>query len=393
MPREDDSAPDIAATRLVSSDTHVVEPPQLWLERLPAAWRDRAPRTVLDDDDEWWFVDGLRTNSFAGGAQAGLRFEDPASLRVAARFEDVRRGAYDPAEHLAENEEDGVLGSVLYPTEGLLLYAVPDSELLTVTCAAYNNWLIDFCSYDFGRLRGIAMLNTDDATVAAAELERCADAGLAGALVPVSLAPGDFYDDPRFDVLWAAASDLDMPLSLHIGTSRASATGGGFAADLRSVRASTMVNQDHQVRNSLTDLILGGVFERFGRLRVGSVEHELGWAPYFIDTLDLTYTQRARRKEWHRFEDASVLPSDFFRRNVFMSFQSDAIGIELRRYFGDRSLMWGSDYPHTESTFPRSRQVLTELLGQIPADERADLVCNNAVSLYGFGPAPDLSAA
>jgi predicted TIM-barrel fold metal-dependent hydrolase len=384
MRNNDDTAPEIVSMRLVSSDTHVVEPPQLWLERLPAAWRDRAPRTVLDEDGEWWFVDGLRTNSFAGGAQVGLRFEDPASLRVAARFEDVRRGAYDPVEHLAENEVDGVLGSVLYPTEGLLLYAVPDAGLLTVMCAAYNDWLIDFCSYDFKRLRGIAMLNTDDATVAAAELERCADAGLAGALVPVSLAPGDFYDDPRFDVLWAAATALDMPLSLHIGTGRASGSGGGFASDLRSLRASTMVNQDHQVRNSLTDLILGGVFERFPGLRVGSVEHELGWAPYFIDTLDLTYTQRARRKEWHRFEDTSVLPSDFFRDNVFMSFQADAIGIELRRYFGEWSLMWGSDYPHTESTFPRSRQVLVELLGQIPTHESADMVCNNVVSLYRF---------
>ncbi len=250
-------------------------------------------------------------------------------------------------------------GSVLYPTEGLLLYGVPDGELLTTMCRAYNDWLIEFCSFDPTRLRGVAMLNTDDAAGAADELERCAEAGLAGGLIPVALAPGDGYDDPRFDVLWERATRLGQPLSLHIGTARASAAGGGFASDLRAVRPAAMVNQDVWVRNSLTDLILGGVFERHPALRVGSVEHELGWAPYFVDVLDYTYGQRARRPGWHRFADPTVRPSDFFRANVFVSFQSDPLGIELRRYFGAGSLMWGSDYPHSESTFPRSARCST----------------------------------
>jgi predicted TIM-barrel fold metal-dependent hydrolase len=339
---------------------------------------------IREDDADWWYVDGKRSNSFAGGAQAGSRFDHPESLRVAARFDEVRPGAYDPAAHLADNESDGVFGSVLYPTEGLLLYSVPDSSLLSAMCRVYNDWLAEFCRYDPTRLRGIAMLNVDDPAEAASELDRAAQAGLAGGLIPVALPSGRYYDDPAFSVLWRTAVELRMPLSLHIGTERASPDGGGFTDDLRSLRPATMVNQDHQLRNSLTDLILGGVFERWPDLRVGSVEHELGWAPFFVERLDYTYHQRARRAGWHRFADPAVSPSDYFKRNVFVSFQSDRLGITLREHFGPGMLLWGSDYPHTESTYPRSRAALEDLLAPLSADERDAVRCGNTVALYGF---------
>ena len=131
-------------SRIISSDSHVVEPPDTWNGRLPAKYRDRAPRVVGDADGDWWFVDGVRTNSFQGGAQTGKRFDRPDELRPAGSFADVRPGAYDPKEFLADNDLDGVWGSVLYPTEGLSLYQVPDGELLAAIFAGYNDWLADF---------------------------------------------------------------------------------------------------------------------------------------------------------------------------------------------------------------------------------------------------------
>jgi predicted TIM-barrel fold metal-dependent hydrolase len=224
----------------------------------------------------------------------------------------------------------------------------------------------------------------DDPVEAAAELRRCAANGLAGGLIPVALPPGTYYDDLVFDPLWRTAVELDIPLSLHIGTERASKDGGGFTDDLRSLRPATMVNQDHSVRNSLTDLILGGVFERWPTIHIGSVEYELGWAPFFVERLDYTYQQRARRKGWHRFDDPDALPSDYFRRNVFVSFQSDALGIGLRDHFGSGMLLWGSDYPHTESTYPRSRSMLDELLRSLASADRVAITRDNTVRLYGF---------
>src|SRR6266498_2903112 len=158
--------------QLISSDSHVIEPPDLWANRIESKFRARAPWVVREGDGDWWIVDGHRTNSFQGGAQAGKRFEHHDELRPAARFADVRSGAYISDEFIKDNETDGVYGSVVYPTEGLQLFSVPDSELLSAIFRVYNDWIADFCSAYPGRLKGIALINVDDIPGAIKELER-----------------------------------------------------------------------------------------------------------------------------------------------------------------------------------------------------------------------------
>jgi predicted TIM-barrel fold metal-dependent hydrolase len=154
---------------------------------------------------------------------------------------------------------------------------------------------------------------------------------------------------------------------------------------VKHVPPSVFVNPDAQVRHSLADLIFSGVFERFPRLRVGSVEHELGWIPFFLDRLDYAYTDRPRRgPEWRRFSDPDALPSDFFRRNVFASFQQDPNALRLLDVLGEDTPAWGSDYPHTESTFPRSREILGALLADLPPADAARIAATNCARLYGF---------
>jgi predicted TIM-barrel fold metal-dependent hydrolase len=371
----------MTAYKMISSDSHIVEPPDLWLERIAAKFRDRAPRVVQEDDGDWWIVDGHRTNSFQGGTQAGKRFENQDALRPAGRFADVRPGAYVPDAHIADNEMDGIYGSVLYPTEGLQLFSVPDSALLSAIFQVYNDWIADFCSAYPQRLKGIAMLNVDDLPGAIIELERTRKRGLAGAMITVYPAEDRSYDRPEYEPLWAAAQDLDMPLSLHIATNRPSP--GVALEDNRSTRPGLLANADHWVRVSLAHLIFTGVFERYPTLRVGSVEHELSWAPHFLERLDYTYTQRARRDWWYRFRN-DALPSDFFHSNVFLSFQEDALGIRDRALLGIHTLMWGSDYPHTEATFPRSREVLDTILAGVSDQERQQITSTNIASLYHF---------
>lgn len=363
---------------IVSSDSHVVEPPDLWLERVPEEWRERAPQVIAEGEVDYWWVDGVRSNSFAGGAQPGRRFDEPATLRSAARFADVMPGAYLPDAHVADNLADGIAGSVLYPTEGLLLFGVADLGLLHALCVAYNDWIAEFCAAEPTRLKGVGMVVLDDVGWAIAELTRCRDAGLSGVMLPVAPHPTQPYGLPEQERFWAAASDLAMPISLHIATNR-----GGLGGEFRSVSPSAVVNADHWVRTSLADLILTGVLERHPTLRVGSVEHELGWVPFFLDRLDYTYTQRAHRPGWHRFA-GDALPSDYFRGQVFVSFQEDALGIRDRALIGIDGLMFGSDYPHTESTFPRTAAVLAETLAGVPADDVERIVARNCAELYGF---------
>jgi predicted TIM-barrel fold metal-dependent hydrolase len=366
--------------RILSSDSHVVEPPDTWKGRLPAKYRDREPRVVRDADGDWWFVDGVRTNSFQGGAQTGKRFDRPDELKPSSAFADVRQGGWDPNAFLADNDIDGVWGSVLYPTEGLSLYQVPDGELLTTIFAAYNDWLAEFCTHEPKRLKGIAMIHVEDVPAAINELTRAKKLGLVGGMITVGPAETASYDRPAYDPFWAAAQDLEMPISLHIATFRPAP--GIAYEDNRTARPAVIATWDRYMKMSLAHMILSGVFEKFPRLRVGSVEHELGWVPFFLDRLDYTYTQRARRPWWYRFKDG--LPSDFFHRNVFLSFQEDAVGIRERHAIGVDQMMWGSDYPHTESTFPQSQKLLDRVFAGVPDDERCRITRDNVARLYGF---------
>src|SRR5262245_35583534 len=156
---------------MISSDSHIVEPPDLWTARMPKALAERGPRVVSLDDGDWWFVDGRKTMSFVG-IQAGVRFgKDPDRLVTSARFEQVRPAAYDPRRYLGENEQDGSWGSVIYPSQGLVIFSVPNTEVVTAAMRAYNDWLSEFCAEDRGRLKGLAMLNVDEIGEGVDELE------------------------------------------------------------------------------------------------------------------------------------------------------------------------------------------------------------------------------
>ena len=238
---------------MISSDSHVIEPPDLWAERMDADLARPGPRVVREADGDWWYVDGYKTMSFLG-IQTGDRFDgDPDSLRTSATFAEVRPAAYDPAAYLSENEQDGVWASVLYPSQGLVIYCVPVTDVVTAAMHAYNDWLADFCSEDTTRLKGIAMINVDDPDEGAAELERCRRLGLCGALITVAPPARLPYRAAAYERFWATAEDLDMPLSLHVGTDRADPELGraAFRLDVKNVPPSAFVNKDFQVRQAL----------------------------------------------------------------------------------------------------------------------------------------------
>jgi predicted TIM-barrel fold metal-dependent hydrolase len=256
---------------------------------------------------------------------------------------------------------------------------VPDSALLSAIFRAYNDWLADFCTPYPQRLKGIAMLNVDDPQDAAGELRRAAKMGLAGAMIPLRPMQ-QRYDHPMYEPLWAAAQELDRPLSLHVGTYRwrPGTDPNGSAQDIVD-----FTNRECDARNAIAAMIYAGVFERYPKLRVGVVEFEVVWAPYFLARLDNVYTERAVGRKLARFKDG-MRPSDFFRRNVFISFQEDDLGIQLRAVIGVENLLWGSDYPHAESTFPKSREIVERLLKDVPPEEQAMIAGGNAARLYHF---------
>ena len=372
------------SSRCISSDTHVIEPPSLWHDCIDKKFLDRAPRVVADEDADWWYVDGTRFLSFSGGVQTGVRFDAPEKLHTGARFAHVRPGAYEPAAHLADNESDGIVGSVLYPTAGLTFYRVQDSELFSAICRAYNDWLADFCRTAPDRLKGIAMLNVDDPREAVVELVRAKEIGLSGCLIPTAVREATRYDSEDYEILWTTAEQLSMPLSLHLGAYRMwDAAVARDTSDPTKSRPTFFVTISSFVQTALADMIFAGVFDRHPLLRVGTVEHELGWIPHFLDRLDFTYTQRQDNVTWYRLQNFA-LPSDAFRNNVFCSFQEDALGIQERATIGVEGLMFGSDYPHSESTFPRSLEIMSARLDGVPAREKDMILFENVSRIYGF---------
>lgn len=374
----------MAAYQLISSDSHVYEPPDLWTSRMPAQFRERAPHVISKADGDWWYCDGRKVSGTAAGSQTGRRFEEPDTLSRTDRMSHIRRGGYIPDERIRDMDIDGVAGEVVYPTVGFLLYnMIRDSQLLSASFQAYNDWIAEFCNAYPDRLKGVALINLDNVQEGVEELQRTRRLGLVGALIPAYPWLERPYSSAEYEPFWAAAQDLEMPLGLHIATNRPGADQLHGFQDIDTLTPSFLANTDHWVRMSLGDMIFSGVFERFPRLMAGTVEQELSWIPHFLDRIDYTYTQRARRDYWHRFQ-SDALPSDFFRRNVFCSFQEDALGVRDRNIIGVETLMWGSDYPHQESTWPKSQEILDKILTGIAEEEKALIAGSNAARLYHF---------
>ena len=370
--------------RVNSSDNHIAEPPDLWTSRMEPKFKDRAPRLVHEDGMDVWYCDGVKFGNVVAASQAGIRFDRQEELVHSNRevlpdddiFEHNRPGGYIPAEHVKDQDTDGVYAGVLYPTSTFALYRiVSDNEFLSALFKTYNDWLADFCSAFPKRLKGIALINTDDVHEGVVEMQRCAKMGLAGVATPIIPVAGREYDSPEYEPLWAAAQDLEMPISWHGFSDRLGAAGG------RRATASWVTNRDHWTRMSLTDIIASGVFERYPKLHVGAIENGLSWAAHFVEMLDYIYTQRTRSDDWPRYT-ADVLPSHYFYTNVFLSFQEDALGIRLRDVIGVENMVWGSDYPHRESTFPETQRILGEILADCTEDEKAKIAGDNCARLY-----------
>jgi predicted TIM-barrel fold metal-dependent hydrolase len=142
---------------------------------------------------------------------------------------------------------------------------------------------------------------------------------------------------------------------------------------------------DHWVRYSLGAMLFAGVFDRFPRLKVGSVEHETAWIPHWLKQMDFTYRERpVFTKGWK--SASGMLPSEYWRRNMFVEFMEDDLGIELRQHIGVENMLWGSDFPHAESTWPQSKQFLDRIFAGVPEEDRRKITSDNAAKLFGFHP-------
>lgn len=385
---------DVIDGGLISSDSHVIEPPTLWVERVDRRFRASVPCVQRINGNDWWIYAGRKIGSVSGRKRrsgSALDGSQPVASQGAVLthsvFDDVDPAAWTPALYVAANLADGVVGAVIRPTQGLTSYCIDDSALFGAMCRAYNDWIAEFCHEDPARLKALAMLDSHDPAQAVLELERAKKRGLVGGIISCYPGADCHYGLPAWERLWAAAASHHFPLSLHVLSNHA----GPYGVPFEQMTYSLRVNADHWLRMSIADMIFSGVFERHPGLMVESSEHEGGWVPYFLWQMDWTWERRIKRRL-----QANAIPhppSQYFRNNVFVSIIYDELAIAARDIIGIDRLMWGSDYPHEQSSHPHSRTMLAGLLADVePAAARA-IVRTNAGALFGFTDAASTSEA
>lgn len=361
---------------IVSADSHLCEPPDLWTSRLDHEYRDRAPRMITEYQGRkglfFAYGDAFKPIPAPGMFGAGKTAEELIE-HAKKGFEAAPASVWDPAARLKEQDIDGVSGEVLYTSFGMFLYDL-DIDLRAACFRVYNDFVAEYVRYDRKRLAGLALIDLEDIAAGVKEMERCAKMGLRGAMIWASAPESRPYAAADYYPFWTAAQELGLPLSLHALTGRS-----GPRLDFTKILTS-FVEQPHIMQMTLASLIFGEVFERFPRLQLVSAENDVTWLDHFMYRADHSY-ERFRYREPVKL---SMLPSEYIRRQLHVCFQFEELGMDLIHRLGAENIMWSSDYPHSDSTWPRSREFIQGITKAIPADATRKIVSTNAARLYGL---------
>jgi len=379
----------MTAQHVISADSHMMEPANLWVERLDQKFQDKAPKVIKTEGKGGFVfvVPGLPAFPVAGGFAAGRSGEELkeflGEVNQAKGYEAARPSGWDPVERLKDQDIDGVQAEVLYTTLGMTLFGLHDADLQRACFKAYNDWLSEFCSHNPKRLIGAALISLEDVGEASKELQRVAKNGLKGAMIWGAPPRERPYTSREYDPFWATAQDLQMPLSLHVITGKKPPKSEEERKKVRmEPRDPSFVrgymNLIHEVQRSLTDIIFGGVMMRFPKIKFVSAENDTGWIPHYMYRLDHAYEKFGVLMS----EPIDMKPSEYVRRNLWATFQDDPIGPMLFRYFGEDNFMWASDFPHTDSTWPNSLKVIEHDFEGVPASVKQKIICDNAAKLY-----------
>ncbi len=368
----------MADYKLFSADSHVSEPPDLWINRIEGKFRDRAPHVEMREYEgfpaEFFIIEGQRPSRVAIGLASAAQTGDRKDfIKKQGSYKNARPGGWDPAERLKDQDLDGVDGEILHTTLGFRLFWMQDPDFQRACFRVYNDWLAEFCSYSPRRLVGLALISLHDIDLAVQELRRAANIGLKGAMIWCSPPEDRPFDSQDYDPFWAEAQDLGMPLTLH------SATGSQESRTPLTWPLHNVV-MHHEVERSLATLILAGVLARFPSLKFISSENSAGWVPFLLQRLDAV----ARRGRFPLPPGFTLKPSEYFHRQILVSYIYDPVAVYNRHLIGVDNLMWSSDYPHEKSTWPRSRDLVDRDFNRANPVERRKIVRDNIIKAYGL---------
>lgn len=357
---------------IISADSHITEVPDTYTAHIDRAWRDKAPRIVSTArDGDVFQIDGMDKPIHLGLVAAAGKPPDQITTS-GVKFSELHRGGWDPDARMADQARDGVAAEVLYPTVGMLLCNHKDFDYKTACFAAYNRWIAEYCERHPQRLLGCGQSAGRSPAEMVEDFRAIKALGLRGVMMPGNPAIED-YDSRIYDPVWETAVELDLPLSFHILTSRDS-------AKVRGPRINTFLSIIRGNQDIIGTLIFGGVFQRHPALKVVCVEADAGWVPHYLYRMDHAYT---RHRNWLApGVKLDKLPSEYFSEHIFTTFQDDWVAFRSADQMNWRRLMWANDFPHSDSTWPWSQQMLAEQTTQLSAQQKRAILCGNVAQLY-----------
>jgi predicted TIM-barrel fold metal-dependent hydrolase len=379
--------------RVISADDHVDlrwMPADLWMQRLPHALRDRGPRVQELEKGPYWVCDG-RTwgpwGAYTAAQGSGARW----ALEAAGAMREGELRPTTPDLRLADMDRDGVDATVMYgPTDP---FTVQDLALRREVYKAYNDWLTEFQAAKPERLIGAAQLPLDDPEGARDELQRLSARGFKHYNLMAARAEPPVYDD-AWEPFWSLAEEVDIPIGFHLvvevrrdrpqNAAVEQAQNPLVAGALRT----TLNMQGFQLMDPIAGLILNGVLDRHPGLRLVMAEAGLAWVPHFIQSLDF-YVNRI--KSGRAIGGVSgeqklpeLMPSEYFERQIWVTFQDDRAGMNMLGYLDEDRVMWASDYPHPASTWPNSQAVIEAQMKHLSPATKQKVLSGNARKLYAL---------
>ena len=371
------AARSLTQKKIISSDSHVCEPEGCYDEIDPKFY-DMRPTFVVHEGLGPCFIvpDLAMPVPLSMINAAGRKPEDIQNFKL--QWDDLEAGGWDPKERLAAQDKDGIYAEVIYPSVGMVLCLHDNIDYKKACFDAYNRWLEGFCETSPKRLLGVGQAAVRTIEEGVAELKEIKRQGFCGVMIPGDPEVED-YDHPCYDPFWEAAIDLDLPISFHILTSKAD--------DLMTGRQSRgpKINSFMQLVRGNQDIMgmfcFGGVFERHPKLKVVCVEADAGWVPHFTYRMDHAYK---RHRFWMETGAIQRPPSEYFYENIYVTYQDDQAATANVDERVLRRVMWANDFPHSDSTWPWSMEILGGLTGDLTQEQRDWILHDNVAELYGL---------
>jgi predicted TIM-barrel fold metal-dependent hydrolase len=381
--------------QLVSVDDHLVERPDVWQDRLPSKYKEAGPRIVESTGNETdqygfgqkvskgrqvWMLEGKIHAQLGLNAVAGRPRDQIGTDPI--RFDEMIPGCYDPKARVADMDIDGVQTAMLFPSfprfAGTMFAQVQDKKPALLCIQAWNDYVLDeWCGPYPDRFIPMIILPFWDVQQSIGEINRLADRGIRAISFPenpATLGLPSFHSD-HWDPLWSALEDAQLVLCLHFGTS------GKVTLPSNDAPMAVMVTlMGTNSMSAVADLIFSPVFHRHPKLKVAMSEGGAGWIPWLLQRADSTW-------ERHRFYqniNQTVRPSELFNKHIWGCFILDEYGVKNRHEIGIDRLTWECDYPHSDSFWPNSRKMVSEMVLDVPDDEVRQIVETNARELYRF---------